>query len=137
MEPEHKIEYHDNGQVAREYWRVNGQTHRLDGPAVVWYYDNGQVASEEWLVDGKRHRLDGPAYVLYKVQGEVIGQEFWVRDQVDCAKLGQFICSPARWRKLLLNDIPIEFGVDYVVDLGLVDWWLGYRPQDREYLYEA
>ena len=109
MKPEHKIEYYDNGQVACEYWRVNGQY----------------------------HRLDGPAWVRYNQQGEIIEQEFWVRDQVDCAKLGQFICSPERWHDLLLEHIPIEFGIDYVVDLGLVDWWLDYRPQDREYLNEA
>ena len=135
-QPEHKIEYHANGQVRCESWYVNGKRHRLDGPAVIQYNANGHEASEAWLVNGAYQRLDGPAVIEYDDNGQIIGQEFWVRGQVDCAKLGQFVCEPERWKTLLLK-IPVEFGIDYVVDLGLIDWWLEYRPQDREYLNET
>ena len=76
VKPKYKTYYYANGQVERESWWVNGQRHRLDGPAWVRYYDNGQVASEEWLVDGKNHRLDGPAYIQYHANGQV-RYEYW------------------------------------------------------------
>jgi hypothetical protein len=37
-------------------WRINGQRHREDGPAVE--YTNGD---KEWFLNGKLHREDGPA----------------------------------------------------------------------------
>ena len=37
-------------------WRLNGQRHREDGPAIEWA--NG---TKEWWVNDQRHRLDGPA----------------------------------------------------------------------------
>lgn len=37
-------------------WRLNGQLHRTDGPAVEYY--NGTRC---WYVNGQRHRTDGPA----------------------------------------------------------------------------
>ena len=39
-------------------WYVNGDRHRVDGPAVE--YTNG---GKKWYVDGKRHRVDGPAVI--------------------------------------------------------------------------
>jgi len=41
----------------RWYWYNNGQSHRLDGPAIE--YEDG---SKYWFVNGKRHRIDGPAF---------------------------------------------------------------------------
>lgn len=40
-------------------WRVNGQLHRLDGPAVI--KANGD---KMWFFEDKLHRLDGPAVEL-------------------------------------------------------------------------
>ena len=37
-------------------WRLNGETHREDGPAIE--HANG---SKFWYLNGKRHREDGPA----------------------------------------------------------------------------
>ena len=37
-------------------WYLNGQLHRLDGPAVEW-----ASGSKLWYLNGKLHRLDGPA----------------------------------------------------------------------------
>jgi hypothetical protein len=49
-------------------WYVDGQLHRLDGPAVI--YADG---SQEWHVDGQLHRLDGPAVI--HADGS---QEWWL-----------------------------------------------------------
>ena len=38
-------------------WRLNGNLHRLEGPAAEWA--NG---TKGWYTNGKFHRLDGPAY---------------------------------------------------------------------------
>ena len=71
------IRYHANGQVQYEYWRVNGECHRLDGPAIVWYHDNGQVECEYWRVNGECHRLDGPARVWYHANGQVANEAWY------------------------------------------------------------
>ena len=46
------VEYADGSKA----WFINNQPHREDGPAVVW-----PDGSTEWYVNGKRHREDGPA----------------------------------------------------------------------------
>ena len=52
-------------------WYVNGQRHRLDGPAYI-----GANGSQEWWVNSQRHRLDGPAHIWANGY-----QEWWVRGQ--------------------------------------------------------
>ena len=39
-----------------KYWYLNGERHRLDGPAIE--YANGD---KWWYLNGKIHRADGPA----------------------------------------------------------------------------
>lgn len=39
-------------------WCVHGNSHRDDGPAVIWA-DGGQ----QWWVNGILHRTDGPAFI--------------------------------------------------------------------------
>ena len=46
------ITYSDGTQK----WYLNGELHRTDGPAVT--YSNG---TQEWYLNGERHRTDGPA----------------------------------------------------------------------------
>ena len=48
-------------------WFVEGEFHRLDGPAV-----EDVDGHKEWWVDGKPHRIDGPAVEL--ADGSV---EYW------------------------------------------------------------
>ena len=47
-------------------WRLDGEKHREDGPAVEWA--NGYKA---WYLNGKKHREDGPAVV------DANGDEYW------------------------------------------------------------
>ena len=49
-------------------WRLNGEFHRLDGPAIEL-----ADGTRCWLVNGEYHRSDGPA--IERTDG---GQEFWV-----------------------------------------------------------
>ena len=53
-------------------WYVNGELHRLDGPAVE--QANGFKA---WWVNGKPHREDGPA-----VEHASGGKEWWVNNKL-------------------------------------------------------
>ena len=43
----------------RKEWWVNGQRHRIDGPAI-----EGADGSKEWWLNDKLHRTDGPAVEL-------------------------------------------------------------------------
>ena len=76
----------DNGTII---WRLNGITHRDDGPAIVW-----EDGAQSWYQHGQLHRVDGPAYigpngarywylnsVYHRTDGPAIeyadGEKFW------------------------------------------------------------
>ena len=44
------------GNGTDKYWSLNGQYHRVDGPAIE--YTNG---TKLWYLNDNRHRVDGPA----------------------------------------------------------------------------
>ena len=62
-----------------KHWRLNGNHHRVDGPAIEWvdgskfWWLNGEVhrvdgpaceyanGDKHWWLNDKRHRVDGPA----------------------------------------------------------------------------
>ena len=60
MEEYSKIEVDDYGNI--RYFNSKGKRHRIGGPAIEWT-DN----SYEWFVNGQCHRLDGPA-VMHKTK---------------------------------------------------------------------
>ena len=63
------------GAYGSRSWYVNGQRHRLDGPAIEW-----ADGTRSWWVNGQLHRLDGPA-----VEWASGGRQWWVNGQrVDC-----------------------------------------------------
>jgi hypothetical protein len=66
MEP--TLKTYPNGT---QEWRLNGNRHREDGPAVI--YPDG---SQEWYINDKRHREDGPAYI-----GCYGTQEWYINDK--------------------------------------------------------
>lgn len=41
-----------------QFWYLNGEHHREDGPAI--FYPDG---SQDWLLNGELHREDGPAVI--------------------------------------------------------------------------
>ena len=52
-------------------WRVNGQYHRLDGPAREW-----TSGTKFWYQNGQLHRLDGPAMEYHNGT-----TEYWINGQ--------------------------------------------------------
>ena len=78
-------------QFGNRFWKLDGEYHREDGPAVIWgdgrveYYWRGKLHREdgpavikpndyeEWWFRDRRHRIEGPAVTF--VNG---GEEWWV-----------------------------------------------------------
>jgi hypothetical protein len=72
---EYQVQVDDNSTT----WRLNGQRHRVDGPAVesanghkMWYHHGQQHredgpaveyvnGNKEWYINDRLHRKDGPA----------------------------------------------------------------------------
>ena len=61
-----------------EFWRVNGISHRVDGPAHISYYESGKIEQEKWYLNGKFHRVDGPAAILYYETGEIEREKWYL-----------------------------------------------------------
>ena len=55
----------------RKEWILNGELHRVDGPAIEYAY-----GSKSWWLNGKRHRVDGPA--IEYADGE---KQWWLNDK--------------------------------------------------------
>ncbi len=53
---------HLGDSVYCEEYRLNGEYHREDGPAVIIHYPDGTM-DQTWYRDGKVHREDGPAII--------------------------------------------------------------------------
>jgi len=98
-------EWWENGVSKSEEWFLNGEAHRVGGPAVImwnraggiiterWYlynephrrggpadtewYDNGTIRQVMWYENGELHRLDGPAVIIYDMAGNVEERQWW------------------------------------------------------------
>ena len=81
-----EIKYYENGQKMYEYYYLNGEYHREDGPAYQGWYENGQKQYEKYCLNGKRHRENGPAcqwwyengqkqYESYYLNGKKVSKE--------------------------------------------------------------
>ena len=53
---EKSITYEVTVTPEKTEWRLNGNLHRVDGPAIEW-----ADGTKAWRLNGKRHREDGPA----------------------------------------------------------------------------
>jgi hypothetical protein len=58
---------------SREWW-INGQWHREDGPAIERVGSQWTDGDKQWYCHGQRHRQDGPA--IEWADGR---QEYWLR----------------------------------------------------------
>jgi hypothetical protein len=66
----------DTGVIQKETWRnADDQLHREDGPASIIYYPDGTKQWEHWFLNGESHRVGGPADLLWK-EG-YLGYEAW------------------------------------------------------------
>ena len=44
-----------------------------------WFYENGQLDFQSWYLNGQRHRVNGPAKELfYENSGQLVCQEWWL-----------------------------------------------------------
>jgi len=88
-EPEIIEKFWDNGQKRVEWWKLNNEKHRKDGPSFQSWYKNGQKEYEVWWLNGKFHREDGPAhqswhsngqkrYEHWRLNGKPYSRENWV-----------------------------------------------------------
>ena len=77
----HERQLDDRGRLQSETWRLNGQFHRTDGPALITYWPDGTVEYGQWLQHGQLHRPDGPAYTRYRPDGTVSFEERWFQGQ--------------------------------------------------------
>ncbi len=67
--------YSDRGLI-NEQWIINGELHRINGPAFVNVQPNGSVI-EKYYEHNKLHRKKGPAVIIYNVHDDPITQEWW------------------------------------------------------------
>lgn len=70
--------WYKNGQKGSEYYFINGKPHHTDDPAIQEWYKNGQKHTEEYLVDGNLHRIDGPARQAWRYDGQKYYEEYYI-----------------------------------------------------------
>ena len=66
------------GKKQRELWYLNGNNHRVDGPADISYYKSGKIERELWYLDDDYHRVDGPADISYYKSGKIKKEEWYL-----------------------------------------------------------
>jgi len=86
-----EIQYHVNGKIKNEYYYLDGELHREDGPANIWYYDNGVMCSEHYLLNGKYHRDNGFAKNWYFSNGIIDDAEYWINGKLITDPLQIFV----------------------------------------------
>ena len=85
-------DYYKSGQIRSEYYYLNGQYHRVNGPAVTYYYTSGQIQSEYYFINDEVHRVDGPAAIDYYKNGQIKSEYYYVKDVALTKE--EFINSP-------------------------------------------
>jgi antitoxin component YwqK of YwqJK toxin-antitoxin module len=68
---DYTVSHYDSGQIYEEYYYVDNNRHRVDGPAWVRYFENGQIEEERYYLNGDLHRINGPASIRYYQSGNV------------------------------------------------------------------
>ena len=104
--PIHGIRYYDEEKTKKyyEYWILNGEHHREDGPAVIGYRKDGSIWYEYYFLNGKQHREDGPAFIKYYTDGS-IWYEYYNLNGCNYSKEEYLKLIPPQNRiKVLIND---------------------------------
>jgi hypothetical protein len=69
------------GVAVYEHWRLDGKSHRIDGPATITRdAATGNVTREGWLTNGHLNRADGPAVVSRNPITGAITCSYWYKD---------------------------------------------------------
>jgi len=72
-----EIHYHWNGKIQIEWYCLNGEWHRKNGPAIIWYYESGKIEKEIYFLNGMYHRKNGSAIISYYENGDIEKEEYW------------------------------------------------------------
>ena len=75
---EHIINRYPNGNINREEYRINGKSHRNDGPACISYYENGNIKYQIYYLNGQRHCEGGHASIRYYENGNIEYQIYYL-----------------------------------------------------------
>ena len=67
-----------SGQILEERWVINGQLHRVGGPAYTCYAEDGTKVHELWVRHGRIDRTDGPAIIHYNENGNANFEDWWI-----------------------------------------------------------
>jgi antitoxin component YwqK of YwqJK toxin-antitoxin module len=74
-------QYHKNGQLYYEAYRLNGKRHNTTGPAYKEWYDNGKLSCESYWINGELHNINGPAYRCWYGNGQLGCEEYFIEDK--------------------------------------------------------
>ena len=69
-----RVEFENSSGAKFEYWYLDGEYHRKDGPAKIETFANG-TKLESWYLNGNLHREDGPAVIEIYPDGSK--KEYW------------------------------------------------------------
>ncbi len=85
MEEEYSVTIQNldkTGFRRKETWRMDGQIHRSDGPAVtIFAARNGKVSEEKYYDHGIAGRKNGPAEIGYGGSGRVISKSWYLNGE--------------------------------------------------------
>ena len=81
-EPEKILTYYSNNKVKSIVYKLNGQKHREDGPAIQEWYEDEQKFIEEYFIKNEYHREDGPAIQEWHENGKVFRQLYYLHDKM-------------------------------------------------------
>ena len=72
------ISHYYSGEILTKSWYLNGERHRIDGPARIVYTPSGETRVEYWYLNGEKHRTDGPAEIFYNNPREIIDTSWYL-----------------------------------------------------------
>jgi len=79
-ELEKKIFYYNNSDnILSEWFYLNNQIHRSDGPSAIYYYKDGNIKEEWYCLNGNLHRDNGPAKIRYNENRTIYSKEYWIK----------------------------------------------------------
>ncbi len=67
--------WYESGQRSLESWRLNGELHRVGGPAYQTWRES-RLSCTLWYQDGKEHRVGGPSSRSWRESGQ-LKYEIW------------------------------------------------------------
>ena len=112
-----------NGELREDgsrYWKVDGEFHRIDGPAVI--YPDG---SEYWIQHDEYHRIDGPAQVLAD------GSKVWFQKGILHHLNGPAVIYADGRETWIINNVIITTKVNIWINENNIGHWEQWTDADK------